>query len=54
MYYVIQSIYKFINFCIKIALTDIKVDDEIKVEYGDIMTDSLPPLNNPISIKIVK
>ena len=38
----------------KIALTDIKVDDEIKVEYGDIMTDSLPPLNNPISIKIVK
>ena len=38
----------------KIALTDIKVDDEIKVEYGDIMTDSLPPLNNPVSIKIVK
>ena len=37
-----------------IALTDIKVNAEIKVEYGDIMTDSLPPLNNPISIKIVK
>ena len=38
----------------EIKLTDIKVDDEIEVEYSDVMTDSLPPLNNPISIKIVK
>ena len=31
-----------------------KVDNEIEVEYSDVMTDSLPPLNNPISIKVVK
>ena len=37
-----------------IKLTDIKVDNEIEVEYGDTMTNSLPPLNNPISIKIIK
>lgn len=38
----------------EIKITDIKVDDEIEVEYSDVMTDSLPPLNNPISIKVVK
>lgn len=37
-----------------IKLTDIKVDDKIEVEYGDAMTNSLPPLNNPTSIKIIK
>ena len=38
----------------EIKITDIKVDNEIEVEYSDVMTDSLPPLNNPISIKVVK
>ncbi len=38
----------------EIKLTDIKVDDKIEVEYGDAMTNSLPPLNNPTSIKIIK
>ena len=38
----------------EIKITDIKVDNEIEVEYSDVMTDSLPPLNIPISIKVVK
>lgn len=34
------------------TLADITVDTDVVVEYGDIMTSSLPPINNPKSITI--
>ncbi len=36
-----------------ITIADLKADMTVSVEYGDAMTMSLPPINNPKSIKVV-
>lgn len=36
-----------------LKFSDIKLGDEIQVVYGDVMTFSIPPLNNPISIVVL-
>lgn len=38
----------------QISLEDLKVDDNLEVVYGEAMTMSLPPLNNPVSVRILK
>ncbi len=37
-----------------VDINDIKAEDKLTVEYGDAMTMSLPPINNPKSIVIEK
>lgn len=37
-----------------ISIDDLKVGDYIEVVYGDAMTMSIPPINNPISITLIK
>lgn len=37
-----------------VDINDIKVDDKLTVEYNEAMTMSLPPINNPKSIIIMK
>ncbi len=36
-----------------VSAEDIKVNDSLTVEYGDAMTMSIPPINNPKSITII-
>lgn len=37
-----------------ISIDDLKVGDYIEVVYGDAMTMSIPPINNPVSITLIK
>lgn len=37
-----------------VAFADLNVGDYIQVVYGDAMTMSIPPINNPVSITVIK